>query len=102
MQTEIEEFLRKHYPKLFLASEVADVMKISRSSAQRQLKKLLARGRVVYNEGRYGCVPERPSVSGDQILAQMESLAGLTGIPRKVIDDWAEDVRAKKKRPAES
>lgn len=97
MQTEIEEFLRKHSPRSFSASEVADVMKISRSSAQRQLKKLAASGRISYVDGRYLCQGQA-SPKELQLQAKIDSLARLTGFPREVIDAWVEGIKAKKKR----
>lgn len=94
MQTEIEEFLKKHSPRLFLASEVADVMKISNSSAQRQLKKLVSKGRVVFSDGRYGS--PSPPPPGNELDARIYELAHLTGIPPQVLEDWARKVKEKK------
>ncbi|MDE1854252.1 MAG: HTH domain-containing protein [Thaumarchaeota archaeon] len=97
MQSEIEEFLRKNSPKLFLAVEVADMMQISRSSAQRQLKKLAAKGVVIVKEGRYGYVTEEPPPPEHPLEAKLESLAELTGVPQDVIEGWAAELRSKKK-----
>ena len=101
MQTEIIDFLRKNAPALFLPSEVADAVKISRSSAQRQLKKLVARGDVMVKGGRYGCARVNHAPPAGPMEARIESLADQTGIPRGVIEDWAEDVKAKGGRKTE-
>lgn len=100
MQTEIIEFLRTNSPALFLPSEVADAVEISRSSAQRQLKKLVAKGAVVAKGGRYGCARGKPDPPADPMEALLGSLADETGIPRGVIEDWAEDVKARGRRQA--
>ena len=94
MQEEIEEFLRKNYPNTYLASEIADEAKISRSSALRQLKKLAARGKVVVRAGRYGSAGGEGQ-KAEGVQAKIESLSGSTGIPKAVIDDWAEEVKAR-------
>lgn len=94
MQEEIEEFLSENYPNTYLASEIADVVKISRSSALRQLKKLVAKGKVKRAEGRYGFIPGRQKPSSDRLEGEIDTLSDLTGIPRTVIDDWAEGVKS--------
>ena len=97
MQSEIEEFLKKHYPRAYLASEVADFMKISRSSAHRQLKKLAAKGRASVKDGKYLWSEEENLPPRGVVDAQVEKLAQATGIPRGVIDEWVEDVKTRRK-----
>jgi predicted transcriptional regulator len=96
LQAQIEEFLKKNYPNTYLASEIADAVKISRSSALRQLKKLAAKGTVRRLEGRYGYVPPKPRPAPDTLEGMIDGLADLTGIPKPVIDDWAEEVKARR------
>ena len=96
MQEEIEEFLKKHFPKPYLASEVADVMKISKSSAHRQLKKLLAKGRIAVKDDGYFWTGEEHLPPKEVVDAQVETLAVKTGIPRNLIDEWVEDVKTRR------
>lgn len=98
MQTEIEEFLRKNFPNMYLASEVGDELKISRSSALRQLKKLVAKGRVVAKDGRYGSAEPKARPPDDPLQTLVQGLSGLTGIPVSAIEDWVEDVKARRRQ----
>lgn len=93
---EIEEFLRNHAPRLYSAAEVASIMKISRSSAQKQLKKLASKGKVTMKEGRYGC-PELSSPSRAKLEEEIDSLTNMTGFPREAIEGWVQGVKASKK-----
>ena len=98
MQSEIEEFLKNRSPKSFSASEVANVMKITRSNAQKQLKKLAAKGRVAFLNGRYVFQGEA-TLEAMRVQTKIDALAGRTGFPREVIDGWADGVRARKRAP---
>jgi Mn-dependent DtxR family transcriptional regulator len=98
LQTEIEEFLRKNSPRFFLASEVADAMQISKSSAQKQLKKLAERGTVMTKEGRYGFLADETLSSANLLREKAERLAELTGLPEQVIEGWIQEVRTRKRK----
>lgn len=97
MQTEIEEFLRKHAPRTFKASEVAEVMKLSRPSAQRQLKKLASKGRVEVKDGRYG-VPGSAPKAEVELQSRISEMSDLTGFRRETIVAWIEGEKSRKKR----
>lgn len=101
LQSEIEEFLVRNYPNLYLASEVAEVAGISKGSALRQLKKLVAKGKAVSRDGRYGSARGNPPKPRGKIQEEISTLSGLTGIPPSVIGDWAEDVKARAKFASE-
>lgn len=95
MQSKIQEFLEKNYPNLYLATEVAEATQVSRESARRQLKKLVAKGAVMVKDGRYGSAPREGPKKAGGLQQRIESLSGLTGIPEAVIGDWVEGVKAK-------
>lgn len=97
MQSEIAEFLGRNYPNLYLASEVAEAMGISKGSALRQLKKLVAKGKVIAKEGRYGSASGAPKPE-DKMQEQIQNLSALTGISKSAIGYWVEDVKARRKR----
>jgi predicted transcriptional regulator len=101
VQTKIEEFLKRNYPNTYMASEIGEEVKVSRSSALRQLKKLVAKGKAATRNGRYGWAPESPRRQTGPLQSKVEDLAGLSGIPVRAIEDWVEDQKAKK-GPADS
>lgn len=94
-QTEVEELLRKDAQRTFLASEVAHELKISRSSAHRQLRKLVAKGRVIFREGRYSYSPGPPSRAS--LEERIDGLSRLTGISRGTFEAWVDEEKEKRR-----
>ena len=92
MQEDIERYLEEHVPGQFTVSEIAAKMKISRSSAQRQLKKLAAKGRITTISGKYtGLSAER---TNGQSQLDVGDIARRVGLDPGLLEDWVSEKRA--------
>lgn len=94
MKEKIEKFLEGRSPEFFSVSEVAKSTGVSRAIAQRELKKLLAKGRITSRGGKFGKEvsrrPGRPEIE----LWDVEKIARRVGIDPRVLRGWVEEKKA--------
>jgi predicted ArsR family transcriptional regulator len=94
LKKKIEKLLEERSPEFFSVSEVAKSTRVSRAIAQRELKKLLAKGRIVSRGGKFGKKvsrgPGRPEIE----VWDVEGVARRVGIDPRVLRSWMEEKKA--------
>jgi hypothetical protein len=91
LKEKIEKFLEERSPEFFSVSEVAKSTRVSRVIAQRELKKLLAEGRIASRAGKFGKEVSRGP--GIQVW-DVEKIARRVGIDPRVLRRWVEEKKA--------
>jgi DNA-binding transcriptional ArsR family regulator len=95
VQDEVEALLRQRFPRSFTASEVAESLGITKSSARRHLKRLTKDGKVVLDEGRYHSAVGPSAKDPHQLEMDIEKAAAIAGVSPDVMYKWADDLKKK-------
>jgi DNA-binding transcriptional MocR family regulator len=94
LKKKIEKFLEERSPDFFSVSEVARSTRVSRAIVQRELKKLLAKGRIASRGGKFGKeVSRRPGRSETEVW-DVEGIARRAGIDPRLLRSWVEEKKA--------
>ena len=88
MQDKIEAFLYRNSTRLFTPTEIAEAVGTTVPSAQRRLKMLHQRKKVVWSKGRYRVALSKMRSGESATTISVEEVAMRVGIDAKLIRDW--------------